>query len=126
MLRELTCIICPNGCSLKAEVKETSEGALEILSIEGASCPRGTIYAKKELTSPERNIATSVPVKGGELPLVSVRLTKPIPKAHIFDAMAEMKKCVLTAPVASGTVLIHGLLGYDADVITTKDIKAVK
>ena len=56
------------------------------------------------------------------LPLASVRLTAPIPKGRIFDAMAEIRKCTLTAPVESGTVVIHNLLGCDTDVIVTKDI----
>ena len=73
-----------------------------------------------------RNIATSVLVKGGELPLVSVRLTDPIPKERIFDAMAEIRRCRLTAPVMTGDVVIKGILGYDSDVIVTKEVLAVK
>ena len=60
--------------------------------------------------------------KGGELPLASVRLTAPIPKGEIFAAMEAMKRCVLTAPVEAGTVVISHLLGYEADVIVTKSV----
>ena len=88
----------------------------------GAACPRGTAYVEQELTDPRRTIATSVPVKGGELPLASVRLTAPIPKGEIFEAMEAMKRCVLTAPVEAGTVVISHLLGYEADVIVTKSV----
>ena len=79
-------------------------------------------YVEQELTDPRRTIATSVPVKGGELPLASVRLTAPIPKGEIFAAMEAMKRCVLTAPVEAGTVVISHLLGYEADVIVTKSV----
>lgn len=118
MLREFTCIVCPNGCGIEAELKDG-----KILSIEGAICPKGEAYVRQELTDPRRNIATSVLVKGGELPLTSVRLTNPIPKEHIFDAMSEIKKMEVEAPVAAGTVVIKGILGYDSDVIITKSVE---
>lgn len=117
MLREFTCIICPNGCSIEAGIKDG-----EVLSIEGALCPKGKDYVRQELTDPQRNIATSVRVTGGELPLASVRLTGPIPKDRIFDAMEEIKKVEVTAPVEAGTVVIAGILGYGSDVIVTKSV----
>ncbi len=118
MLREFTCIICPNGCEIQAEIEEG-----KILSLEGATCPRGEEYVRQELTDPRRNIATSVLVDGGVLPLASVRLTNPIPKNMIFAAMEEIKKVRLTAPVEAGTVVIHNLLGQETDVIVTKEIE---
>lgn len=123
MKREYTCIICPNGCDITAEIEER-EGGRIIRSLEGAACPRGKAYVEQELSAPQRNIATSVLVRGGILPLASVRLTAPIPRERIFDAMEEIKKCTLTAPVMAGTVVIPKLLEYDADVIVTKSVPA--
>ena len=117
MLRVFTCIICPNGCEITAGVEDN-----QIISIEGALCPKGETYVNQELTDPRRNIATSVLVKGGELPLASVRLTNPIPKARIFDAMAEIRGIAVEAPVEAGTVVIRGILGLDSDVIVTKGV----
>lgn len=54
MMREFTCIICPNGCEI--QVRQSS--------ITGAACPRGEEYVRQELTDPRRNIATSVLVEG--------------------------------------------------------------
>lgn len=122
MKKELTCIVCPNGCELQIDVAQGADGGLAVQKVTGAACPRGEDYARQEIVDPRRNIATSVAVTGGVLPLVSVRLTKPIPKDRIFDAMAEIKKHVLHAPVDMGAVLIHNVLGCDSDVITTKDV----
>ena len=122
MVREFTCIICPNGCEITVDYETQADQTVEIRKIEGATCKRGAEYVKQELTDPKRNIATSVLVEGGELPLASVRLTAPIPKARIFDAMEEIKKCRLAAPVKAGTVVIKGILGFDADVIVTKNV----
>ena len=115
MLREYTCIICPNGCDIRAQIEEREDGSRRICSVEGAACPKGR-------TDPQRNIATSVLVKGGILPLASVRLTNPIPRDRIFDAVSEIKKYTLTAPVKAGTVVIPRLMGYDTDVIVTKSV----
>lgn len=118
MVKEYTCIICPNGCGIEALIQDG-----KIVSLEGAACKRGREYVEQELTAPVRNIATSVLVEGGELPLVSVRLTNPIPKEKIFDAMREIRNVKVAAPVEAGTILISQLLGTDSDVITTKCVK---
>ena len=123
MLREFTCIICPNGCEITAELEKREDGTCRICSIEGAACPRGKAYVEQELTDPRRNIATSILVEGGELPLASVRLTAPIPKDRIFDAMEEIRSCRVTAPVEAGSVVIKVILGYDSDVIVTKTVE---
>lgn len=122
MLREYTCIICPNGCDIRAQIEEREDGSRRIYSVEGAACPKGRAYVEQELTDPQRNIATSVLVKGGILPLASVRLTNPIPRDRIFDAVSEIKKYTLTAPVKAGTVVIPRLMRYDTDVIVTKSV----
>ena len=118
MMREFTCIICPNGCEIQAEVEDS-----QILSITGFQCPKGKTYVEQELTAPVRNIASSVIVEGGELPLASVRLTSAIPKERIFDAMEEIRKVKVEAPIIAGTVVIKNLLGYDSDVIITRSVE---
>jgi len=119
MIKEYTCIICPNGCELTAEFENG-----KVLSVEGATCKRGRDYVEQELTNPQRNIASSILLEGGMLPLVSVRLSKPIPKDKIFDVMAVIKKTRLQAPVQAGQVAIPNVLGLGSDVIVTKDVSA--
>lgn len=118
MLREYTCISCPNGCDIQADVENG-----KILSITGNICPKGESYVEQELTDPRRNIATSILVKNGELPLASVRLTNPIPKGEIGKAMEEIRKISLEAPVKAGTIVISEILGYESDVIVTKTVE---
>lgn len=118
--REFTCIVCPNGCSITAEYDEAG-----VISVSGNRCPRGAEYVRQEIVSPMRTVTTTIPVDGGELPLCSVRLTAPIPKAEIFKAVAEIQKQRLTAPTKVGQVVIRNLLGYESDVIVTKSIRAL-
>lgn len=117
MKRTFTCIVCPNGCEIDAEY----EGS-RVISVTGNLCPKGKTYVTQELVDPRRTIATSMRVDGGELPLASVRLTRPIPKDRIFDVMAEINRHSLTAPVAIGDVALPNILGLGSDVIVTKNV----
>ena len=119
MLREFTCIMCPLGCSL-----EVTEENGQVLEVKGNTCPTGREYAVQEVTAPMRNIASSIRIEGGELPLASVRLSAPIPKKDIFRAMEEIRRVSRKAPVHIGDVVISHLLGTDADVIVTKNVNA--
>lgn len=117
MTKTLTCIICPNGCNLEITY---IDGAIQ--SISGELCKRGIQYAEQELTNPQRNIATSVSVVGGHLPLASVRLSAPIPKNRIFDVMEEIKKVKVCAPVKIGQIVIEDVLNLKCDVVITKNV----
>ena len=119
MKRLFTCIICPTGCEMEAEY----EGA-GLVSLTGNLCPKGKAYVTQELLDPRRTIATSVPVKGGTLPLASVRLTKPIPRDRIFDVMKEINKQTPSAPLRVNDVLIKDVLGLNSDVIITRNVPA--
>lgn len=50
-------------------------------------------------------------------------LTHAIPKARIFDVMAEIRKQKLTAPVKAGEVVIENVLGLGSNVIVTKSVE---
>ena len=117
MLKEYTCIICPNSCDIEVLFENN-----KVISVEGALCPRGKTYIDNELYNPIRNISTSIKLKNGQLPLASVKLTHSIPKDKIFDVMKEIKKIKINAPVHIGQVVIKNVLGLDSDVIITKDI----
>ncbi len=96
---ELTCVVCPNGCLLTvwAENGETK--------VEGAACKNGVSYGQTELTDPRRVLTTSVAVKGGVLPLVSVRSTAPIQKRFLRDAVAALRHVTVDAPVHIGDLV---------------------
>ena len=118
MTKILTCIVCPVGCEISVSDRGSS------LTVTGEGCSRGKAYAISEITDPRRTFATSVRVLGGEEPLCSVRLTKPIPMAAVTDAVELIHALRVTAPIAAGTVLISRILGTDSDVIATRDVAA--
>jgi len=118
MSTSLICIVCPIGCDLQV-LHDTSE----ILSVQGNLCPRGVDYAEKELFDPHRTITTSVRVRGGEMPLASVRTTEPVPKHLIRKIVALVKELKLEAPVEFGQVIIQDVEGTGVDVVTTRGVR---
>lgn len=114
----MTCIVCPNGCDI--EVETASDGA--ILSIEGQACRRGEAFARQEILDPQRTISSSVRLTGGELPLVSVRLNRPVPKARIPEVMDVIRALTLNAPTHIGDIALPNVLGLGADLIVTKNV----
>ena len=119
MTREMICIGCPVGCALTV----TERGGEPAVS--GNECRTGELYAKDEITNPTRSIAASVKITGGDIPLVSIKTSKPIPKDKIFDFMGEIKKASVAAPVSAGGVIIPNVAGTGADAVATRDVKKI-
>lgn len=117
MKKEMICIRCPVGCSLSVECIER-----KIENINGNRCRVGLEYAEKEIFNPERTLTTTVRVRNGHLPLVSVRTSKPIPKNGIFDAMTLLAKVEIEAPIRIGEKIIQNLFNRNVSVIATKNI----
>jgi CxxC motif-containing protein len=118
MIHDMICVGCPMGCQLT--VTET-EGAL---TVAGNQCKIGETYGKTEATNPTRNITTSVRVINGDSPLVSVKTKSPVPKGMITEIIKAIKQApAVTAPVASGDVIIRDVLGTGADIVATRTVK---
>lgn len=115
MQKEITCIGCPMGCRITAEVENG-----KILSVEGYSCNIGKKYAQEELTVPKRMVTCLVHVCGSNHPL-PVKTSSPIEKDKIVDCLREIKKCEATPPVHIGDVIISGVCGTQADIVATKE-----
>lgn len=116
-IRELVCIGCPMGCNLKVTIEEDGT-----VGVTGNTCPRGADYARKEVTDPRRIVTSSVRVKGGHLPCVSVKTETDIPKGKIFDCIHALTDVELTAPVAMGQTVLEDVAGTGVRVIATKNI----
>ncbi len=111
MEKELTCIVCPLGCTLKVSFENG-----EIVSISGNTCNRGKEYAINEFTNPLRSVTSTVMSKNG-VP-VSVKTDRPIPKDKIFECMKIINKTVVTPPLSVGDIIISDVFG--ANIVVTK------
>ena len=119
--KELICIGCPLGCNLTVEM----DGG-QVVSVNGNTCKRGDDYARKELTDPRRIVTSTVPVAGGNLPVVSVKTASDIPKGKIRECLCALKGVTLTAPGQIGDVIVENVADTGVDVIATKSISAVE
>ncbi len=117
--KEMVCVSCPIGCAITVELDDSNE----VVSVTGNTCPRGDKYARQECTHPERMLTSTVKLEGGKLPVVSVKSASPIPKEMLFEAMKEINKVTLNAPVKIGDVVIKNILGTGVDIIATNDAK---
>ena len=115
--KELICLGCPLGCNLTVEM----DGG-QVVSVNGNTCKRGDDYARKELTDPRRIVTSTVPVAGGNLPVVSVKTASDIPKGKIRECLCALKGVTLTAPVQIGDVIVENVADTGVDVIATKSI----
>ena len=113
--KNLTCIVCPRGCTLTV----TLDSALEnpVVSVEGQGCKRGVDYAVAECTHPTRVLTTTAPtVDGGVVPC---KTNKPIPRELLFEAMEIINTLAAPATVRIGDVLIANILNTGVDVVAT-------
>ena len=111
-IREMTCIICPRGCSLKVEFEDK-----KVLHVEGNACKRGVDYAVAECTCPTRTLTSTVMTQSGEV--VAVKTNKPIPKEKLFDCMAIINQLVVPDTVKQGDAVVVNVLETGADIIVT-------
>lgn len=114
--KEMTCIICPNGCRLEVIYNDS-------IVVKNALCPKGEEYARSELLNPVRNLTSTVKVNNGLLPLVSVRSSMPVPKEKMFEIVRILKDVELEAPIEFHQTVYKDILGTGADIITTREVK---
>ncbi|MBQ7379221.1 MAG: DUF1667 domain-containing protein [Clostridia bacterium] len=114
--REMTCIICPRGCTLTVEYEDKN-----VLSVKGNACKRGKDYAVAECTCPTRTLTTTAMTESGEV--VAVKSNKAVPKDLLFDCMQKINECLIPNNVRQGDVIIANILDTGADIIVTSYIE---
>ena len=113
----VTCIVCPIGC----RVELTARGK-EILDVKGCKCERGRTYAIEECVLPKRILTTTIPILGGQIPMLPVRTTKPVPKELMMPCMFVLKRLDVEAPVKLGQVVVLNILNTGADIVASRSV----
>ena len=122
--RELTCIGCPLGCALTVTLDKNMDGVLEVTSVVGNTCPKGELYAKKEVTNPTRIVTSTVRVVNGTSPMVNVKTESDIPKDKIFACVEALRGIEITAPVKIGDIVLENVADTGVNVISARNIMA--
>jgi len=112
---ELTCICCPVGCVLRAEID-----AGVVKNVSGNGCKRGSEYAAQECISPVRVVTGSIPVSGGTLSRIAVKTAGPVAKDMMLKVMDAVHALHAQAPVKIGDVLCPDIAGSSVDLIAAR------
>ena len=116
--KEITCIVCPIGCKILVRTDGTR---FELL--DGNKCKKGVDYARNEALDPRRMLTSSILVKNGEWPLVSVKSSRAVPKDKVFSVLKEIRRTDVNAPIKTGQILIENAANTGINIISTKSVK---
>lgn len=118
MRTELICLNCPLGCEIVVEHDDKT-----IVSVSGNHCKRGAAYAEQEVFNPERMVTTTVRAEGGNLELLPVKTSRPVPKAMTFKVVAAASAVTAKAPLKRGAVVLSDVAGTGADLVATRGLE---
>ena len=116
--RKLICINCPLGCALTVSLDNG-----KVVSVEGNTCPKGEVYAVKEVTDPTRIVTSTVRVSGGVKERVSCKTREDIPKDKIFAVMEEINRVTVPAPIGIGDILIENAASTGVPIVATANVQ---
>lgn len=116
--KQMNCIMCPMGCLLTVTL---TDGVVS--DVTGNTCPRGELYARQEVTDPQRMLTTTVRVEGGALALLPVVSQTTLPKGKIMACAEALRQVSVKAPVHTGEVVVSDILGLGVDIIAARDMR---
>ena len=116
MIKKMTCIECPKGCTLSVDIENC-----EVKNVTGAKCPRGAAYAVSEVQNPVRIFTATVMAIGLDLKLIPVRTDKPIPKKDIRKAAEYVRKMRVGKPLKAGDTIVENFLGLGVKLLATRE-----
>jgi CxxC motif-containing protein len=119
-VKQLTCIVCPNGCRISAELL----GGQVVLT--GNKCARGAEFAQTELTAPTRSVTTTVRTIFSTMPALPVKTAGEIPKALIPALIKALADVTVTRRVGFGDTVAENVLDTGVDVIACGNLEESK
>ena len=92
MKKKITCIVCPRGCVMTAEIGDE-------IKVTGNACARGEQHAIGECTNPVRTVTSTVRISNREDTMLPMKTAAPIPKGEMFITFAKhvQKLCKQTS-----------------------------
>ena len=112
-MKELTCIVCPNGCHLIVD---------DNLNVSGNICNRGKEFALQELSNPQRTITTTCKTKFIDIPVVPVKTDGTINKDLIQDVVKEINKITIEEKLGIGDIVIKNVLNTGVNIVMSSNI----
>lgn len=114
MIKNITCICCPKGCSLKVDA--------DLKKVEGNTCLKGREYGLSEVINPVRIVTSTARINSTDFRVIPVKTNKPIKKELMFKCIDAINKIDAVCPVYIGDVLIKNVLNTGSDIVSTKTV----
>jgi CxxC motif-containing protein len=129
-MKNLTCIVCPIGCSLTVEEGALAADGFPELKITGNRCPRGAVYAGEEVRAPKRVVTATCGIKrsASNIPSLTapqrlpVKTSVPCPKEKINELLKDIYRTQVTLPVKTGDKIISAWKDSGIDVIAVRSM----
>ncbi|MDR0323980.1 MAG: DUF1667 domain-containing protein [Treponema sp.] len=132
-MRNLTCIVCPIGCTLNVSFQSTPEAdsPIENLSVTGNRCQRGEIYAQEEICAPKRTVTATCSAvystcqtegKAFSVRRLPVKTSSPCSKEKISALLEDIYNIKVTLPVKAGDKIITNWKGEGIHVVATRTL----
>lgn len=116
--KELVCVNCPKGCRITVTLEDG-----KVKEIQGFSCDKGKQYAAQETTRPMRILTTTVRIEGARLRVLPVITDKEIPLDQMQEAMKQVRKITVQAPIKVSDIIIRNFLGTDANLVASRSME---
>lgn len=114
-IKEIICVNCPKGCHVQVKIQQHN-----IISITGNACDKGEAYAKEEITCPKRILTTTIRIHHALHRVLPIISDAPIPLEIMGQAMQEIKKIEIEAPVSVNQVIVPNILDTGVNIIASK------
>jgi len=134
-MSELTCIVCPIGCSLLIEESAAGADGSPALTVTGNRCARGAAYAQEEIRAPKRVVTATcgiAPASGDSDAMsrqsftaprrIPVKSSVPCPKELIPELLEDIYRLNLSLPVKVGDRPVINWKDSGIDVVVVRDL----
>ena len=112
-MKQITCIICPNGCLLSID---------DNLNVTGNMCPRGKEFAINEIQNPKRTVTSTCKTTFIDYPVVAVKTDGEVNKEDVFKVKEEINKVIIDSKMKIGDVVIENVLNSGVNVVISSNV----
>lgn len=118
--KQLICVNCPKGCHITVDLENDKP-----VNVRGYTCEQGKKYAMQETVDPMRVLTSTVKIENGTLNVLPVITEHEIPLRLWKEAMKEISKISVCAPVSEGDVIAENFLNTGVNLISSRTIRRV-
>ncbi len=117
--KKLVCVNCPKGCNITVTLDNG-----KVVDIQGYTCEKGKNYAAQETVRPMRVLTSTVKVENASLRVLPVITDAEIPLDLCDQAMEEIRKLDVKAPIKVNDVIVKDFLGTGVNLVASRSMKA--